>query len=409
MRDPFEVLRAELLGAAESRAPMPVAKHRWGWLRRRSHPASIVFAALVVCGSAAAGVVSLASSSSQPLAGRVPGRGEPASVAGYRYAIIVTPMLDAGSAGWASGISYTRGRATGSGSSGGGGYPTLAGPLFGGSSIGFTVGVGHGPTGDSVGFVLAGPGVAAVRFGSRTIRTFTSARLPAGVRAAVFFVPAGSPQPLVGWRSGDPITSSLPIPPITGYRGPREIRLLAVLPLDGQGRLLASRPSYPISSFSQFWQAPSAVTPSIDEPPYHGPTRPRPGVCELAQHGLPALVPEWGHTIGKIWPASDANSAVFLSCVDTEYYLHGWPLVVAVLLDGRRPGRVLGPIPGAAPVAGHADTVDLAGGSLSARRIGNAWLVVQGGSRLAQRLQVLAALRIGTLDLSHIGRGVAPH
>ena len=103
-------------------------------------------------------------------------------------------------------------------------------------------------------------------------------------------------------------------------------------------------------------------------------------MCELAQHGLPALVPEWGHTIGKIWPASDANSAVFLSCVDTEYYLHGWPLVVAVLLDGRRPGRVLGPIPGAAPVAGHADTVDLAGGSLSARRIGNAWLVVQGGS-----------------------------
>jgi hypothetical protein len=379
MRDPFEVLRAELLGAAESRAPMPVAKHRWGWLRRRSHPASIVFAALVVCGSAAAGVVSLASSSSQPLAGRVPGRGEPASVAGYRYAIIVTPMLDAGSAGWASGISYTRGRATGSGSSGGGGYPTLAGPLFGGSSIGFTVGVGHGPTGDSVGFVLARgsplSGSAAARFARSPRRGSRPASAP---RCS-----SSRPARRSRWWGGAPATRS---------RRPSRSRPSRATGVRGRSacspccrwtaRAACSRRDRPTRSppsrSSGRHRAPSRRVST--SPRTTGPTRPRPGVCELAQHGLPALVPEWGHTIGKIWPASDANSAVFLSCVDTEYYLHGWPLVVAVLLDGRRPGRVLGPIPGAAPVAGHADTVDLAGGSLSARRIGNAWLVVQGGS-----------------------------
>jgi hypothetical protein len=83
--------------------------------------------------------------------------------------------------------------------------------------------------------------------------------------------------------------------------------------------------------------------------------------------------------------------------------------VAAVLLDARRPGQSLGPIPGAKPVPGLPDIVDLEGGSLTARRIGNAWLVVQGGSGAAQRRQVLAALRISKLDLHRIGRGLGPH
>jgi hypothetical protein len=73
-----------------------------------------------------------------------------------------------------------------------------------------------------------------------------------------------------------------------------------------------------------------------------------------------------------------------------------------VLLDARRPGRVLGRIPGAQPVGGRPGTVDVPRGALAARRIGNAWLVVQGGSGLAQRLQALSALRIGKLDLRRV-------
>jgi len=79
---------------------------------------------------------------------------------------------------------------------------------------------------------------------------------------------------------------------------------------------------------------------------------------ELAQHGLPALHAEFGHTIATISPVKDALGEVFLSCIDTEYYLHGWPLQVAVLLDGRQPGRVLGPIPGARPVPGEPEMVN---------------------------------------------------
>jgi hypothetical protein len=86
--------------------------------------------------------------------------------------------------------------------------------------------------------------------------------------------------------------------------------------------------------------------------------------------------------------------------VDTEYYLHGWPLKVGVLLDARRPGQRLGAIPGAKPVPGRRDTVDFKAANLTARRSGNAWLVVQGGSGIVQRLRVLHALRISKLDVA---------
>ena len=148
-----------------------------------------------------------------------------------------------------------------------------------------------------------------------------------------------------------------------------------------------------------FWQAPSAVTPSIHQPPYHGQTRPRGGVCEMTQHGLAGLTPEWGSTIRSIPAVRDYVGELFVSCVSTEYYLHGWPMTAAVLLDARDPGSRLGPIPGARALAGNPNVVDFPAASLSARREGNAWLIVQGGSGTSQRLRVLHALMIGKLDL----------
>jgi hypothetical protein len=151
-----------------------------------------------------------------------------------------------------------------------------------------------------------------------------------------------------------------------------------------------------------FWQAPSAVTPNIHEPPYHGRTRPPPGVCELGQHGLSGLTPEWGSTIKSLPIVRDYVGELFVSCVSTEYYLHGWPMAAAVLLDAGHPGAVLGPIPGARQVQAHPNLIDFAGASLSARRVGNAWLVVQGGSGTTLRLRVLRALRINKLDLGDL-------
>ncbi len=84
------------------------------------------------------------------------------------------------------------------------------------------------------------------------------------------------------------------------------------------------------------------------------------------------------------------------------------------------PGQVLGPIPGARPVPGEPVMVNLATGKfpsslfsrnfgVTAKRVGNAWLVVQGGSGLAQRVQVLNSLRISKLDLHHLTSGRGSH
>ena len=90
MKDPFVILRAELVGAAE-RAALPAPRKRWARLRRPSRPVAILLVALVIAGSAAAAVLSL--SASQPLVGRVPGATTSASLAGYGYTIAVTPSL----------------------------------------------------------------------------------------------------------------------------------------------------------------------------------------------------------------------------------------------------------------------------------------------------------------------------
>ena len=106
MKDPFVILRAELVSAAE-RAARPAPRKRWGWLRRPSRPVAVLLAALVIAGCAAA-VASLTGSASQPLEGRVPGAITPASLAGYSYTIAVYPQAGGRDGGMESFIVYTR-------------------------------------------------------------------------------------------------------------------------------------------------------------------------------------------------------------------------------------------------------------------------------------------------------------
>ena len=427
MKDPFVILRDELVEAAE-RAALPAPRKRWGWLRRPSRPMAVLLAALVIAGAGGTAVVSLTGSASQPLAGRVPGAITRGSLAGYSYTIAVFPQVGAGLAGWESLIVYTRPDTAGIVQGGGTlGYPTGTGPVFGG---------GTGPDscpvcyarGNAVTYVLTGPRVFAVRIGSQTIRTVTSPALPIGDRAAVVFIPARGRVFLVPGDTPVPVGKRPP--------GMKNVLTVPVLPLARSGQAIPGHftPS-PAGPPPVTWMAPDALshwwplwgfTVPYQGPGYHAPTRPRPGVCELAQHGLPALHAQFGHTIAWIAPVPDALGEVFLSCVDTEYWMDGWPLQAGVLLDGHRPGQVLGPIPGARPVPGQPDMVNLPLGrfplnydtpisadspqfSLTAQRVGTAWLVVQGGSGLAQRVQVLHALRISKLDLHHLTRGHATH
>ena len=178
MNDPFDVLRADLVRAA-ARAGSHAPLRRWGWLRRPSRAAAIVIAALVVGGGVAAAAVSLSASSSQPLNGRVPGRVSPLRPGGHAVDRRVPvqhprdpePVIGFERLGGLHCLPRARARRW----SGGRGWlsdahePDLSGQWGGARAI--PVG-GH--RSESVGFVLTGPQVAAVRIGTRTIRTFAS-------------------------------------------------------------------------------------------------------------------------------------------------------------------------------------------------------------------------------------------
>jgi hypothetical protein len=409
---------------------------------------------LLLAAGTATAAITLVGTPSAPLSGSVPGfppgtanepgRSETFTEVGKQYRIVFAPQLSGGQAGWRTFIDFDlHGRPEG-GEGGEAGYPTHSTPLAGGAGVGFTS--TPLPSGDAVDYVLTAPRVAAVRVGNRTIRTRAVATLPAEDRAAVFFVSAGSPPvaiPPAGARL--PYYIRVPVmrrpprlrapksagaqrsaghfyrerPPLTLRERDRFVRSRAaaraipsrirtvlvrttpLIPLDREGHAIAYTPPRPQRTARRIgaWQ----VEHPGERHPGAAATHPLPGACEIAQNGLPGLRAQWGHVLARIEPVTNAEGELFLSCVDTEYFLHGWPLDSAVLLDARRPGLTLGPLPGASPVAGHPGVVNVAlgalPGDLTARHIGNAWLVVEGGASLVQRLQVLDALRIAKLSL----------
>ena len=115
MTDPFDLLRADLVRVAAAGPPRAARWSRWrDWLRRQPRGLVLVAAALVIGGSAVAAVISLHATSSQPLAGKVPGSptrpasaSSTVSVRGDEYRIMVFPQLTAGEVGWCTGITYT--------------------------------------------------------------------------------------------------------------------------------------------------------------------------------------------------------------------------------------------------------------------------------------------------------------
>lgn len=224
--------------------------------------------------------------------------------------------------------------------------------------------------------VLLAQDVASVQVPGRQARLVTlPGRLPYGLRVAELLVsrrvPASSRRLPQSGRPSPPTPST----PQT---------LVAV---DAHGRILARETTLDQTGLPtnmvRWWKRPRSL-PS--------------GPCQMRAHGLARLAGQWGHVAVAIrpFPGQIAGRAYF-SCIDIEYYLHGWPLDAAILLDAARPGALPAPIPGVTPVRGAPGVFNGRGhwnGDLTARRSGNAWLVVAGGSGLAQRVQVLKHLRV---------------
>lgn len=137
---------------------------------------------------------------------------------------------------------------------------------------------------------------------------------------------------------------------------------------------------------------------SVDLPGTRGWKRPAPvaqGACRLTAAGLTRLSAQWGAVLTRISPYTGSVGRPFISCISTEFYLNNWPLLAGVLLDGGHPGTAPASLPAMSPLPGHPGIVVAPGaeGQMVARRIPRAWLVVDGGKDLRQRLTLLQHLR----------------
>jgi hypothetical protein len=124
------------------------------------------------------------------------------------------------------------------------------------------------------------------------------------------------------------------------------------------------------------------------------PARPTSGACQLTTDHVPGLTAQWGASVQRLKSSSGIIGRPYLSCVDTEYYLENWPLDAAVVLDATRPGTPPAPLLRMRPVHGRPGVVQAPGAQkdIVGRRIPGAWLLVEGGSGLRQRLTVLEHL-----------------
>jgi hypothetical protein len=203
------------------------------------------------------------------------------------------------------------------------------------------------------------PQVAAILVnGKGRVQTVASPGLPYGLRAARVVIRTSSRHVTAGSRPGP-----------------------ALVPLDAHGHAIPQRP--PPRSFrfpSRSWQYPAA---------------PAQGACELRATGVPGLSPQWGDIASAIVPyPGRIIGRAFFSCIDTEYDLQGLSLDAAILLDAAHPGQVApAEIPGLAPLSQAPGLYNAIGyygaqGPMTAKREGNAWIVVAGRGKNAEQARI---------------------
>jgi hypothetical protein len=384
MTDPFEDLREHLVHAIAHLEARPARTSRWA--RVRSHPLAAVVAALVFAGTATAAVVSITTERSAPLTGQVPRQAGPGSPhfwgleAGERYRITVWPVLQGGASGVCAMIVFEGRHGEGYGSCGAP-YPTTTMPYLAPEGrIAYPGGVIS--KGGAVEYFLTGPSVASVRIGAHlSVAPRREPGLPAGDRAVVFYLPAGSPEIDPPWFP-------------TGQLGlPHGAKTLSVVAIGRNGApIQINRGAQPFRLPARFWERP-------EKPPS--------GACALA--APPSYKAYRGTTAVRLEPNPGVEGAALTSCLSVDYAVAGTTITAAVLVNAKSPKRAPPALFGASPVAGqpglvnreehtglHASTQI----AFAARRDGNAWIVVEGGRGLAQRIQALRSLHVARIEVS---------
>jgi hypothetical protein len=151
------------------------------------------------------------------------------------------------------------------------------------------------------------------------------------------------------------------------------------------------------SSGSRGFSAPQdSYSAGLPTSGWQTPQQPPAGVCSLTVNRLPGLHPRFGHVVTSVTSTPGIAGGGFASCVDTEYSLARSSLDAAILLDAAQQGWAApAALPNAIPVRAHPGLFSAPGwnGPILARRVGDAWLAVEGGASLRQRELVLSHLR----------------
>jgi hypothetical protein len=335
--------------------------------RRRQHARRIrAVSAATIAIAAAAGILVAISGGGTPREAPLHLPPEPPLSARHLTAgsisVQLSPNLEGGQAGWCVTITEKSGE---SGTCGP--LPTFGHPLLTRGS-GWT----HGDSNITTTEITA-PRVAYFLVnGTRRVATKRLAGVPYGLRVAIIHTPLhGSPD-----RQG-----------AAAFRPP------TVVPLDARGKPIAETSDYGAVWFRD-WNRPAT--------PLKGP-------CQLHVSGLSGITAQWGQVATAIRPyPSKIIGRGFLSCIDTEYYAPGRGMRAAVLLDAANPARIApAAIPGLIAIPQAPGLYNGAGGlashgPITAKREGNAWVVVAGGGRDAEEARVrllrhLAVSIAGTL------------
>lgn len=365
----------------------------------RGRVVALAAGALLLAGGTATAVVALTDQPSAPPSGSLhPGPGVTRSLS---YHVVALPDLNGGAVGWCLFDSEQ----VPIGYEGGGSCGDVQ--LRGHSIVALDAGSGSSrvnrpPAGrlrigtrltyvsyEYVAYVTTAA-VAAVRVApSLTIRTRPDYQLPNGYRIAVW-IRAHLVYRYVSRKRGRPpaisrlVTNTLP-----------SLHVSDAVALDASGRVIGV-PGAPFASLhdaATFWQAQRTSSP---RPSHHSPPA---GACEIDTSGLPHIQLFFGSVVQHADGFPELDGRTFLSCAETQFGAGaGLGVDAAILLDAQHPGSLPEAIAGATTVGpGIVNVPSTALGqhkALTARRVGDAWLAIEAGGTLGQRIRILNRLRV---------------
>ena len=351
---------------------------RGGIARRRPTRLAVLalVATLTAAGIATAATIVLTGQRSRPQSGSLPSAFATGPVPSNRYRVDLAPNLMAGAVGsWCSTFEFLTG--TRSQSFGGLGCSGRDGPLVAPDGAS-----GLGPGRRWVLFAVLKSDIAAVRISD----------------SKQLLIPVTGRDLPYGWKVAVAIANSTRSISTTGPNGTHMRFYVPPTMTFLNARLQPIR----IASHPENTNLPAR---NVD------PRRPPTQRCAITVHAARGLNPV-RETILRTPPPRTLNPAEpgYLSCASVEMRFHGSPAVAAILLDAQHPGKRPPPLPNTKRLSGDANVFVGPGAEevgfirfgfnetaqLIARRIGNAWLVIQGPHSLTERKTILQALQATT-------------